>query len=141
MMIQVVVFWVVTLCSNMVEHLCFKEPCCLSLQGEIEYSTLYWRWRQQDPVKCWYPTTSLHGITMQKTISCLSGSSVIMIFCVVFLLEGSNFWKNRQFSIFKNFPHSLWVQVLPNNLTPVFCQFLFYSQWNCQCYKMFYTGK
>jgi len=41
MMIQVVVFWVVTLCSNMVEHLCFKEPCCLSLQGEIEYSTLY----------------------------------------------------------------------------------------------------
>jgi len=22
-----------------------------------------WRWRQHGPPKCWYPTTSLHGIT------------------------------------------------------------------------------
>jgi hypothetical protein len=25
-----------------------------------------WRWRQQGPPKHWYPTTSLHGVTVQK---------------------------------------------------------------------------
>jgi hypothetical protein len=31
--------------------------------------TLLWRWRQHGPLKCWYPTTTLHGITTQKTLS------------------------------------------------------------------------
>jgi hypothetical protein len=26
-----------------------------------------WRCRQHGPLKCWYPTTTLHGITTQKT--------------------------------------------------------------------------
>jgi hypothetical protein len=26
-----------------------------------------WRWRQHEPLKCWYPTTTLHGVTTQKT--------------------------------------------------------------------------
>jgi len=26
-----------------------------------------WRWRQQDPPKLWYPTTSLHCVTIQET--------------------------------------------------------------------------
>jgi hypothetical protein len=30
-------------------------------------TTSLWRWRQQSPLKHWYPTTSLRGITMQKT--------------------------------------------------------------------------
>jgi len=25
-----------------------------------------WRWRQQHPLKRWYPTAKLHGITTQK---------------------------------------------------------------------------
>jgi len=25
-----------------------------------------WRWRQHGPLKCWYPTTTLHGITTQN---------------------------------------------------------------------------
>jgi hypothetical protein len=29
--------------------------------------TLPWRWRQHEPLKCWYPTTTLHGVTTQKT--------------------------------------------------------------------------
>jgi len=37
---QVVVFWVVTLCN--------EWPCC-------PYP--HWRWRQQGPLKHWYPTT------------------------------------------------------------------------------------
>jgi hypothetical protein len=26
-----------------------------------------WRWRQHGPLKCWYPTTTLHDVTTQKT--------------------------------------------------------------------------
>jgi len=26
-----------------------------------------WRWRHQGPSKHWYPTTTLHGVTTQKT--------------------------------------------------------------------------
>jgi hypothetical protein len=29
--------------------------------------TLPWRWKQQVPPKHWYPTTSLHSVTAQKT--------------------------------------------------------------------------
>jgi hypothetical protein len=25
-----------------------------------------WRWRQHGPLKCWYPTTTLHSVTTQK---------------------------------------------------------------------------
>jgi hypothetical protein len=28
-----------------------------------------WRWRQQGPLKCWYPTTILCGVTTQKTLT------------------------------------------------------------------------
>jgi len=31
--------------------------------------TLPWRWRQQYPLKCWYSPTTLHGITIQKTLT------------------------------------------------------------------------
>jgi len=33
----------------------FRGPCCLQ-----------WRWRQHGPLKCWYPATTLHGVTTQK---------------------------------------------------------------------------
>jgi MFS superfamily sulfate permease-like transporter len=32
--VQVAVFWVVMPCSEMVGYQCFREPCCLHLQGE-----------------------------------------------------------------------------------------------------------
>jgi hypothetical protein len=41
MEIHVMVFWVMTPCSNMVGHQCFRGPCCLHLQ---------------------YPVTSLHSV-------------------------------------------------------------------------------
>jgi hypothetical protein len=47
MMIQIVVFWDVTLCSDAAP----SSP---------------WSWREHGPPKCWYPT-SLHGVTTQKT--------------------------------------------------------------------------
>jgi len=28
---------------------------------------LYWRWRQHGPPKRWYPATSIHGVTTQRT--------------------------------------------------------------------------
>jgi len=28
-----------------------------------------WRWRQHVPLKHWYPTTSLHGVITQKTVT------------------------------------------------------------------------
>jgi len=26
-----------------------------------------WRWRQQDPPECWYPTATVHGVTTPKS--------------------------------------------------------------------------
>jgi len=31
----------------------------------------WWRWRQHSPLERWYPTTTLHGVTTQKTTTCL----------------------------------------------------------------------
>jgi len=39
------------------------QPCCLHLQGSLQP----WRWSQDSPPKCWYPTTTLHGAKKQKT--------------------------------------------------------------------------
>jgi hypothetical protein len=36
-----------------------------------------WRWRQHGPPKRWYPTTTPHGVTIQKTLSWNSINSVI----------------------------------------------------------------
>jgi hypothetical protein len=33
-----------------------------------DLDTSPWRWRQHGPLKRWYPTTELHGITTQKTL-------------------------------------------------------------------------
>jgi hypothetical protein len=30
-----------------------------------------WRWRQHGPLKRWYPTTTLHGVTIYKTLTWL----------------------------------------------------------------------
>jgi len=37
MRIQVAVFWVVTPCSVVVGYRCFGGPCCLHLQGEVNF--------------------------------------------------------------------------------------------------------
>jgi hypothetical protein len=31
-----------------------------------------WRWRQQDPPKSWYPTTTIHGVATQQTLTPVS---------------------------------------------------------------------
>jgi hypothetical protein len=49
--IQIEVFWVVTMCSDVVGY--FTSACRL--------------W-QQVPPKCWHPTATLHDIKSQKTI-------------------------------------------------------------------------
>jgi hypothetical protein len=56
MKVQVMVFWVVTPCSDVVGYQRFGGSC--RLHGQ-EMS-------QQDPPKRWY-STSLHGVTLQKT--------------------------------------------------------------------------
>jgi len=53
-MIQVALFWVMTLYSDNDRIPCFGGPC--------------WRWRQLGPLNYWYLTTSLHGVTTQKTM-------------------------------------------------------------------------
>jgi len=45
LMVQVMVFWVMTMCSDVV--------------GGV---TSLWRWRQHDFHKDWYCTTSVHGV-------------------------------------------------------------------------------
>jgi hypothetical protein len=50
MKIQIVVFWVMILCSDVVGYQHFGGPRCIHFQGP----------------KFWYPAISLHGITTQK---------------------------------------------------------------------------
>jgi len=49
--IKVNVFWVVTPCSVVVGYRCFRGSCC------------------HGPLKCWYATTTLHGIATQKILT------------------------------------------------------------------------
>jgi hypothetical protein len=65
---QVEVFWVVMPCSVVVGYQRFGGQCCLYLQGE-DSSQEGRRWRQQGPLKCWYPTTTLHGLKMEAAWS------------------------------------------------------------------------
>jgi hypothetical protein len=77
---QVEVFCVVTRCSVVVGYQRFRGPCCLHLQTEDDGNMDVWefgtlplhytasqprRWRQHGPLKCWYPATTLHGVTTQ----------------------------------------------------------------------------
>jgi len=55
-MIQVEVFWDVTVCSVVVGYQRFRGPCCLHRQGEGGGSVDL----------CWYPTATLHGVTIQN---------------------------------------------------------------------------
>jgi len=45
---------------------CGRKCSCLSLRRNLRISRP-WRWRQQGPLKRWYPTAILHGVTTQKT--------------------------------------------------------------------------
>jgi len=59
--LQVMVFWIVMhVMMCVVQYQCFRGPHYLNLEAT-------WRRRQHLP-KHWYPTTSLHGITTQKTM-------------------------------------------------------------------------
>lgn len=40
---------------------------CSDLVGCHRFFRAKWRWRQHDPQKCWYPTTSQHRVIKQKT--------------------------------------------------------------------------
>jgi hypothetical protein len=60
MKIHVEVFWIVTPCGIVVGYQRFGGPCCLHLQGEMKAP------------KRWYPSTTLHGVTTQKTSASLS---------------------------------------------------------------------
>jgi len=48
------VFSVVTSCNYVTEYQRFGGPCCLHLQEKVTVG--------------WYPTTSLHGVTIQKNL-------------------------------------------------------------------------
>jgi len=52
-MFEVEEFWVVTQCSFVVGYQSFRCTCCLYFQ--------------HGPLKRWYPTTTVHGVTTQKT--------------------------------------------------------------------------
>jgi hypothetical protein len=57
------------LCDVVVGYHCFGGPCCLHLQGEVDWCGVVWcsviEWH--GPLKRRYPTTQLHGVTTQKT--------------------------------------------------------------------------
>jgi len=67
--IQVDVFQVVMPCIVAVRYQRFGGPCSLHLQSD-------WSWRQHGPPKHHYPTTTLYGITTQKTLTLWSLNDV-----------------------------------------------------------------
>jgi hypothetical protein len=44
----------------------------MKVQVEVFQIMMSWRWRQHGPPKHWYPTISLHGVTIQKTTTWIS---------------------------------------------------------------------
>jgi hypothetical protein len=68
MKMQFQVFWVVTPRSVVVGYQTFAESCCLRLP---EPFTSPGSLRQQDPENCWCPTTTLHSLTTQNTLTSL----------------------------------------------------------------------
>jgi hypothetical protein len=62
MKIQVVVFCIVTPCSDVVGYQRFGRPCCPYLQGEVKVEAA----RSSETG---VPTTSLRGVTIWKTIT------------------------------------------------------------------------
>jgi len=80
--IQVKVFWVVMSCSDVVRYQRFRGPCYLHLlyfdAVKCCGRTPTFRrsvmppssgWRHYGQPKRWYPITSIHGVTTQKTSS------------------------------------------------------------------------
>jgi len=53
-----------------------------SMFTSVHHTFQSWRWRWHCTLKCWYPTTTLHGVTPQKTMSSHS-SMLICIWKVV----------------------------------------------------------
>jgi hypothetical protein len=53
--------------SYWLTHISTPPTCCSYIQVHLPAScTSFCRWKQQDPPKHWYPTTTLHRITTQK---------------------------------------------------------------------------
>lgn len=71
----VILFSVFIPCSVMVEYQHSVGPYCLHLQP--------WGWKQHHPQKCWFPTTTLHCVTTQKTTNITSSPK---------MLHSPNFW-------------------------------------------------
>jgi len=72
MKFNVMVFWVMTLCIDMVGHQFFVESCCLPEA----------RWRQKNhgsPKRCCH-ITSLHGVITQKTMTWICSYIVCFTF-------------------------------------------------------------
>jgi hypothetical protein len=77
--IQVEFFWITTPCSDVACHHRFGGLRCHIYGGSMALRNVGilphqctvsgwsgpWRWRQHDPPKLWYPTTSVHGVRMK----------------------------------------------------------------------------
>jgi hypothetical protein len=74
MKIQVVIFWVVTLCSDVVRYHQVGGPSCLHFQGDEICMVLQ-------------NITSLHHVVTQKTMSCITSYlTYVIVFYVAKLL-------------------------------------------------------
>jgi hypothetical protein len=49
--------------------------------NDTTQKTSTWRWRQHGPPKWWYPTTTLHGVTTQKTSTSIVTAVKIKKYC------------------------------------------------------------
>jgi len=72
--------------DGLIHHITFPHTICSqTLPPLILYAYIYalfpapftspYRWRQQGPLKWWYPTTTLHSVTTQKTSTWTTGVS------------------------------------------------------------------
>jgi len=57
---QIEVFWAVRPCGVVAGYQCFRHAYCPIFTSPC-------RWRQHGPLKCWFPATTPHGVTTQKT--------------------------------------------------------------------------
>jgi len=70
--------------------------------GQPHSGASLWRWRQQGPLKCWYPVTSLHGIITQKTVTWIFITvKTSNLMCKLFVLHVRVFQHARNIQLFE----------------------------------------
>jgi hypothetical protein len=75
------------------EECIHQSGCCLKSRSSVLWRRVGWRWRQHGPLKRWYPTTTLHDVTTQKTSTWnITVVKISTLFQIILWHESNSNW-------------------------------------------------